>query len=390
MMAGEITAKASVERSSSSGSKDDPLVSLQDSWMNAEYFLFFRVCQIFVCFRKHTAAVKLRTYMTRWRFHCHQERKVHAVVEASKDMTSVQAHRSSFLAALADHDALLGLMVAERDNFQEKMYQHTVIGGAKMFITFWRCRVVRRLGLAFQKWYLEMKHSANTKTLERLLESQKRGTDELNDRQTKSREIEELNSRLQLSLLVVLSVLRLRTHSKLMNLCSSLEHDAKIRKQLFNEVVCVKDALKRYRTADILATTTALERGKECMESLKSTHGNVQVAREAHNKLRLMSEEINKIQRDLQNSKDIRDRNAGISSNSMGLGGGIAPTASSASKGRSNDTEMEEAKPNNENKDHEKKHHHRKSHNQEKDHSQKKVLRRASGASTGSATATVS
>lgn len=387
MMAREITAEASVQRSSSSGSKDDPLVSLQDSWMDAEYFLFFRVCQIFVCFRKQTAAVKLRTYMTRWRFHCHQERKVHAVVEASKDMTSVRAHRSSFLAALADHDALLGLMVAERDNFQEKMYQHTVIGGAKMFITFWRCRVVRRLGLAFQKWYLETLHSANTKTLERLLESQKRGTDELNDRQTKSREIEELNSRLQLSLLVVLSVLRLRTHSKLMNLCSSLEHDAKIRKQLFNEVVCVKDALKRYRTADILATTTALERGKECMESLKSTHDNVQVAREAHNKLRLMSVEINKIQRDLQNSKDIRDRNAGISSNSMGLGGGITPTAPSASKARSNDSEAEAAKPNNENKDHEKKHHHRTSHH---DHSQKKASRRASGASTGSATATVS
>ena len=122
MMAREITAEASVQRSSSSGSKDDPLVSLQDSWMDAEYFLFFRVCQIFVCFRKQTAAVKLRTYMTRWRFHCHQERKVHAAVEASKDMTSVRAHRSSFLAALADHDALLGLMVAERDNFQEKMY----------------------------------------------------------------------------------------------------------------------------------------------------------------------------------------------------------------------------------------------------------------------------
>jgi len=363
--------------------------NVQDSWTDAEYFQFFHVCQVFVCFRKLTTAVRLRTYMTRWRFHCLQERKIREVPKENADMTSVQASRLSLVEAVAEHENLCDRLSAERKTFAEKMYQHTVLGGAKMFIIFWRCRLIRTLGIAFQKWLLEMKHYSDTKKMDALMIRLEKGADELNDRQAKTKEIEELNSRLQLSLLVVMSVLRLRTHSKLMNICSSLKNDAKMRKQLLNEVLHIKDALKRYGAADVLATTTALERGKECMESLKSTREHLQVAQEAQNKIELVSAEIKKIQRDLQNCKDIWDRSAGISSTGMGLGGGITATATLAGKSsteQSNDMEPEESVEKSERR--RSSHHRHTSHHNHLVASHRKHSRRGSGGSGSSSSMT--
>jgi len=392
MVADKATAAKHVV--SNIGGSELKLEAVQDSWADAEYFHFFRVCQVFVGYRKQTEAARLRSYMTRWQFHCMQERKVRKGTEENADMT-VQAHRSSFLEALREHENLSHLIATERESFAEEMYQHTVIGGAKLFMTFWRCRVIRTLGIAFRKWYLEMRHYVSTKKMELLMISLDKGADELNERQAKMKEIEELNSRLQLSLLVVMSVLRLRTHSKLMDLCSSLKNDAKIRKQLFNEVMYIKDALKRFGAADALATATALERGKECLESLKSTQEHIQVAQEAQNKLKFVSAEIKKIQRELQNSKDIRDRNAGISSTGMG-GIAIAPTAHSASKtsaststGQSSGIQSEEKVESKGHEGHHSAHHHSSHHSQsEPAPAQKKLPRRGSGGNGSSSSAT--
>lgn len=292
------------------------------SWEDSEFILFYRVCKIFTSRHKQMKLVKLKNYMTRWVFACSQLR----FIQEEKITPEYLAHRSDLMSALAVQSNLEEMLNAENDEYNAKVYELTHIGGASMLITFWRCRTIRILSVAFQRWLLGVAHLESLRKLAGMSNQLRVDTKELSDRQAKSKDVDETNSRLQLSLLVVLSVLRLRTHSFLLSLYTARVRDAKVRKQLFSDVVLVKEALKRYMVQDTVGSTTALEHGKECNSSLQSVQDNILVAVEVHKKLKLASDEINRMQRNVRNTKVLLDRKSGVSSNGgvvSGTGTGI-------------------------------------------------------------------
>ncbi len=284
-------------------------------WGDNEYFLLFRVCNIFMDLRKQNNAAKVRRFLTIWKFNTQQLRRSHQSKGEAAESSILYVHRSNFLSAMEDFDKISEALRTEQNIQRHNAALMTNAGGAKMLISIWRYRLLRIMHVYFQRWVLESKHAETVKRLDDLRVNLQNGATALQERQTKSNEIEMANSRLQVSLLVVISVLRLRTHSFLVSLYSSRVHDAKLRKQLFLEMVSIKEALKQYSENDIIAKNTAAERGKESMLSLRAVQENTQIAKDTQQKLKLMSNEIQRTQREMQTNKEILDRKAGVASN---------------------------------------------------------------------------
>ena len=264
------------------------------------------IMRVFFCLRsyhKKKIAIKLRQCMTRWIF-CSQQSRASERKECKLNNDTNQKHREKFLAAFRDQEAFRSKMKVDGDVFRQKMYQLTNLGGARMLVTFWKCRLLRTMGIAFQRWFLNLEHAVNIKKIENMRRDIIGGEEELGDRKKKIKDIDELNSRLQLSLLVVLSVLRLRAHSFLVSLSSSRKQDAKERTKLFNELLAMKRALAKYDAEDERAMSTAQLRGEDHIRALNSVKVNLNQALRTHTALKQESDEMNEKQRYLHNQQE--------------------------------------------------------------------------------------
>ena len=130
--------------------------------------------------------------MTRWIFYSQQSRASERK-ECKLNNDTNQKHREKFLAAFRDQEAFRSKMKVDGDVFRQKMYQLTNLGGARMLVTFWKCRLLRTMGIAFQRWFLNLEHAVNIKKIENMRRDIIGGEEELGDRKKKIKDKDELN-----------------------------------------------------------------------------------------------------------------------------------------------------------------------------------------------------
>jgi hypothetical protein len=272
-----------------------------------EKTIILRVSNILHGQKKLVLYKKFRCCFTRWRFYVENN-----IGPAIISKQSNAQHIANAIESLAENERLRAELKEETRIYTEKMYKVTHIGGARMMITFWKCRILRKLGAAFQRWCLGIQHLENLRKLDGLNDSVGSGHQELIQRKQKVKDIEETNSRLQLSLLVVLSVLRLRSHSFLVSLASARKQSANQRTHLWNELTSMKAALNKYNVEDVMATSTARERGKEYLRALDDIKKNIDSALLTQNALQHEFDELTKKQQDLYTNKELLAQKSGV------------------------------------------------------------------------------
>jgi len=261
--------------------------------------LMIRVMYTFKCVRKVDRSSLLCKKFTVWKFRCQRMKAAqHAQGVDDEDDPEHNACTDEYLQALHENERLRARLDTHDEEERGKRFAVTHSGCARMLLTFWRCRILRVVAVAFHRWCLKVEHAANLLKSTELRDTLLSDQTTLGERKSKIKYADELNSRLQLSLLVVLSVLRLRAHSFLVSLSSARKRDAKVRTNLHRELVAMKKALHRFKSDDERATKTAIDRGKSYMDALQVTRDNISGALQTQKALKQENEEMNQKQKE--------------------------------------------------------------------------------------------
>ena len=271
----------------------------------AQKVLLLRVAYTFRGVRKLDVSLAVRKKFTLWKFHCQRAKaELYAKGIDEDDNTVHLKLTEKYLVTLEENENLrLQCKITEHEE-RAKRFQATHSGCARMLLTFWRCRILRVLGVAFHRWFLKVEHAENLRMSQDLHATLLSDQNTLGERKSKIKYVDELNSSLQLSLLVVLSVLRLRAHSFLVSLSTARKQDARVRTNLFRELGAMKEALHRFKIEDERATQTAIDRGKSYLDALGVARNNVRGALRTQKALKQESDEMNQKQKDLHSEQE--------------------------------------------------------------------------------------
>ena len=228
---------------------------------------------------------QLTKYFTTWTFITKRNPLKIANVTPEQEQQLART-RATILTSFTEYEEIRSTYDDEMRLFEEKVQRIKTENGCKLILIFMHLRYLNTLQYSFEKMKNFANHSGDVKSLQDDMAKIEGAFEEISATQSDIKEIEETNSRLQISLLVKLSVQRLRIHASLSLLYSTRERNRNMRKSLFDEICTIKEALARYDNMDAELMDSCVVAKDEYFNSLTSTKGHLEEALKLHTTLK--------------------------------------------------------------------------------------------------------
>ena len=195
--------------------------------------------------------------------------------------------RATILSAFKEYEEVASKYHKEFALFEEKVQTIKTENGCKLILITMHLRYLNTLKSAFEKIKVFAAHREDIVSLKRDIKELNSAMEKVNVTQTDIKEIEEINSKLQITLLVKLSVQRLRIHASLTTLYSTRERNRNMRKVFYDEVTAIKGALQKYDDTDAALFENCVAAKEEYFKSLHSTRTHLVDALKLHTALKM-------------------------------------------------------------------------------------------------------
>ena len=210
------------------------------------YLIF---CRALCIVHKRTNTVtfgKLQKAFTTWAFHSRHDASKDGTPLSPAQQDRLVLRRQRVLTASKEHGIVTTDFNAHEAQYMEKIHTIRYACGMKAIILFLHLRHLNHLRRAFDLWHIySMNHDKITRA-KKERDGITKEFEKINSKIEYIKDIEETNSRLQLSLLVKLAVLRLRAHTIITSMSATRERNRNMRQTIHDEIMNVKGSLSEY------------------------------------------------------------------------------------------------------------------------------------------------
>ena len=233
-------------------------------------------------FRKHLkvlAAHRQQKAFTCWRFFVEASRIIH--VNDPVEDSEITDLRKSFLTSFSDHENLSKTLEKEKYVLDDKMRRLRHERAGATLLIFMKCKYLNFQGRYFNYW----KNHIKNPYFGQIVAERKRLEDGfmiIKAREEEIRFIMETNSRLQLSLLVVIACLRMKSHVVLRRLSNLIKENKVNRQIVWEHIIATKKTVESVSVLKEELIQTAKENGEKFYPSLDHISDKVNKAYKAH------------------------------------------------------------------------------------------------------------
>ncbi len=225
-------------------------------WNDTQYYVFLRVIQKVIGLKKSERFGKLQQAWTSWVSQIHHIRsndpelitESYIALNREFEKATSQEQRQEVLESFCEVEKGQQELEVVKGNEKRNLVRVKKANALQVLSYACNWRQLCRVSTAFRSWHRNCMHWDELNRMQSHCDDLRDKFSLLREKNDRSKAIEEQNSRLLLSLLVVLSVLRVRAHLIMCKLSAYRQSQGKSRKVLAHEIYCVKEALLQVST----------------------------------------------------------------------------------------------------------------------------------------------
>lgn len=244
------------------------------------YLIFCRAICI-VHKRANTATFsRLQRAFTKWSFHARHDMSANKIQLSTAQEDELDAKREKVTSAFEKHGIITTEYNAHEKQYREKIRIVRQSSGLKVLSLSIHLRYLNQLRRGFDTWHT---YSQNHQVITKAKKEQNKIAKEfekINSKIEYIKGIEETNSRLQLSLLVKLAVLRLRAHTIITSMSATRERNRNTRQTIYDEIMKVKASLAEYEEMERKLLVSSFAHSEDYFSRLGRTQAHVASALE--------------------------------------------------------------------------------------------------------------
>jgi hypothetical protein len=245
-----------------------------------------------------TAMGRVHECFTKWVFHARNDAGAGAHAMSVGEATRLQAQRTKTLSAFDEHETFRSEYEREEKLYMSKINAIKKEGAAKSLAMYSNLRYLNSLRRGFDAMLLYAENHEEVDAIRRERDVSMVAFEKISDKMKYIKDVEETNSRLQLSLLVKLSVLRLRSHSTIQSMSATRERNRNIRSSIHDEITKIKEAMQANEDMEKQLVATALAHQDDYFNRLDRAKDQVGAALSMQTELKAMFD--GNIQRQMQ------------------------------------------------------------------------------------------
>lgn len=244
------------------------------------YLIFCRaICVIHK--RANTATFsRMQRAFTKWAFHARHDISVDKGKLSGAQQSELRSNRAKVISAFEQHGVVTTEFNAHEKQYMEKISSIRHSCGIKVVSLSINLRYLNHLRRGFDLWHIYSQNHQKITKAKKERDNISKEFEKINAKMEYIKGIEETNSRLQLSLLVKLAVLRLRAHTIITSMSATRERNLNMRQTIYDEIIKVKESLAEYEEMEKkLLISSSAHRG-DYFSRLDNTKSQVAAALE--------------------------------------------------------------------------------------------------------------